>query len=290
LPLTDDINSLVEHIQTNKPDLVFNLIDTFRGQAFSQMNIMALLDLLGVCYTGSGSQAYGLSMDKALTKSILMSCKIPVPRFQVAYKNKIHLDAGLIYPLIVKPLYDGGSYGITNESVVYSSSAVEERVGYILNTYHQPSILEEYVEGREIHAAVLGDKSPIVMPLCEIDFQNFPNSLHRIRSFQSKWNINSFEYQNTALICPAPLPDEAEILIKKIAAESHKALGCRDYSRIDIRLDNDNKPYVLEVNTNPLISSNSSFIVSLQQSGRGYLDFISSLINSALERKGNLVY
>jgi D-alanine-D-alanine ligase len=284
-PLTDDVNELLFHFQMSKPDLVFNLIDDFRGQIILQMNIIALFDLLGLSYTGSGPLAFGLSMDKALTKSILGARGIPIPRFQVAYKTKFHLDADFSFPVIVKPLYEGGSYGISNESVIRNLSAVEARVSYIQDTYHQPSIVEDYIDGREIIVSILGNDPPIVLPLCEMGFLNYPGSLYKIRNFQSKWIIDTFEYLNTALICPAALPSEVENIIKEIALKSHLAVGCRDYSKVDIRLDKYNRPYVIDVNTNPLISSNSSFIFSLEQSGRNYLDFIASLIDIAKERK-----
>ncbi len=289
LPLTDDINELLAHFKMSKPDLIFNLIDDFRGQIILQMNIIALFDLLGLNYTGSGPQAFGLSTDKALTKSILSAQGIPIPRFQVAYKTKFHLAADLSFPVIVKPLYEGGSYGISNESVISDLSAVEARVSYIQDTYHQPSIVEDFIDGREIIVSILGNDPPTVLPLCEIGFLNFPSSLHKIRNFQSKWMIDTFEYLNTALICPAPLPSEVENIIKEIALKSHLAVGCRDYSKVDIRLDNNNRPYVVDVNTNPFISSNSSFIFSLEQSGRNYIDFIASLIDIALKRKSSLI-
>jgi D-alanine-D-alanine ligase len=284
MAVTDDVGALLERLREGRPAVVFNLCESFRGESLPQANVAALLELLGVCYTGSGPEALGVSTDKALAKAVLAAHGIPVPRYQVAYWTELRLDPSLPFPVIVKPLYEDGSYGITGESVVGSAEALAARVEYIHETYRQPSIVEEFIEGREVNAAVLGSDPAEVLPLSEIEFRDFPPPMPRICGFEAKWQADSFEYQNTVPVCPASLPSVVEEAIRDIALRSHLALGCRDYSRVDFRLDRMLRPYVIEVNANPDISPDAGYVRSLQCSGRNFTDFVAALIRSSLER------
>jgi D-alanine-D-alanine ligase len=285
MAVTDDVGALLERLREGRPAVVFNLCESFRGESLPQANVAALLELLGVCYTGSGPEALGVSTDKALAKAVLAAHGIPVPRYQVAYWTELRLDPSLPFPVIVKPLYEDGSYGITGESVVGSAEALAARVEYIHETYRQPSIVEEFIEGREVNAAVLGSDPAEVLPLSEIEFRDFPPPMPRIYSFRAKWVTGSFEYQNTIPTCPISLPEEVDAAIKDVALRSHLALGCRDYSRVDIRVAADWKPYVIEVNANPDTTVTDCFMRSVLQSGRTFTEFVACLIDGALKTR-----
>jgi D-alanine-D-alanine ligase len=301
IPLKEDVVELIHRIQDLHPALIFNLCESFRGESLPQMNIAGLLELLRIPYTGSGPLAIGLSQDKALTKGILSSHKIPVPKYQVISTPDFEVDPRLNhsasreekqvfereelpFPLIVKPLYEDASLGITNQAVVSSLEALQQRVCYILARYQQPAIVEEYIEGREINAAVFGNAPARVLPLSEIDFSRFPPHLYKICSYEAKWMKESFEFQNAVPICPAALPTEVETRIVEIALKTYRIMGCRDYARIDLRLDATFKPYVIEVNTNPDISPEAGFTRSILKSGRTYTDFIRELLGFVWER------
>ncbi|HWP46394.1 MAG TPA: hypothetical protein VNM22_04450 [Candidatus Limnocylindrales bacterium] len=304
IPLEEDVGELILRIQDLNPDVIFNLCESFRGESLPQMNIAGVLELLRIPYTGSGPLAIGLSQDKALTKGILSSYKIPVPKYQVLSTPEFEVDLSLSnsssreetqvfreeelpFPLIVKPLYEDASLGIDNGAVVNSLEALRQRVRYILDRYRQPAIIEEYIQGREINAAVFGNAPARVLPLSEVDFSRFPPHLHRICSYEAKWVKESFEFQNTIPICPAILPLEVETQIVEIALKAYHTMGCRDYARIDLRLDATLNPYVIEVNTNPDISPEAGFIRSILKSGRTYTDFIRELLGFVLERSGD---
>ncbi len=304
IPLEEDIGELIRRVQDLSPALIFNLCESFRGESLPQMNIAGILELLRIPYTGSGPLAIGLSQDKALTKGILSSYKIPVPKYQVISTPEFEVDFGLNnsssreerqilrkkelpFPLIVKPLYEDASLGIDNGAVVNSLEALRQRVHYVLNRYRQPAIIEEYIQGREINVAVFGNVPARVLPLSEIDFSRFPPDLYKICSYEAKWVKESFEFQNTIPICPAVLPVEVETQIVEIALKTYHIIGCRDYARIDLRLDATFKPYVIEVNTNPDISPEAGFIRSVLKSGRTYTDFIRELLGFVLERSHN---
>lgn len=287
LPVSDDIDALILELKSFDPDLAFNLADGFRRENLPQLVIPALLENLCLPYTGSDLRALGLSTDKALAKSILAAHGIRVPRHQVAYKDKFSLADDFSFPVIVKPLYEDGSYGITGESVVYSESDVMERVSHVMDKYHQPSIVEEFIEGREITAAVFGNTPPIVLPLCEMEFRDFTESRKKIYGFEAKRIEGSFEYRNIVPVCPAPLPRGVELDVKDIVLRAHVALGCRDYSNVDLRLDREFRPYVLEVNANPCVAPITEYVSSLKESGRSYQEFVQMLIDAACERGPN---
>jgi D-alanine-D-alanine ligase len=288
LPLDQDILDGMIRLRDLNSALVFNLCESFREESLSQMNIPGVLELMGIPYTGSGPLSIGLSQDKALTKDILTSHKIPVPAYQVISGSDFELSGALSFPLIVKPLFEDASLGIDNKAVVRSFEALERRIQYVVDKYRQPAIVEAFIEGREINVAIFGNTPATVLPLSEIDFSRFPSELYKICSYEAKWVKDSFEYQNTIPICPAVLPKEVEAQVQEIALRTYNVMGCRDYARVDMRLDAALNPYVIEVNTNPDISPEAGFARSILKSGRTYTEFINQLIEFVIARcKGN---
>ena len=152
--------------------------------------------------------------------------------------------------------------------------------------YRQPALVEEYIDGRELNVAVfITSESTEVLPISEIVFQ-FPPGIPKITSYTAKWMESSEEYKKSVGVCPSQLPEEVQERVKSLASECIKASGCRDYARVDMRLDQNNQPYVIEVNANPDISPGAGFMRSFSASGRTYEDFVKNVLDWTLQRKG----
>ena len=270
-------------------DIVFNLCEGLDGNVEGEAWIPAFLDILGIPYTGSDSFTLALCLDKGKTKDILFANNIPTPRYQIFTNVIQRISTDLIFPLIVKPVHEDASVGIALDSVVNDESQLMERVGHILDNYRQPALVEEYIEGRELNVAVIGNGDYIsVFPISEILF-NFDKDTVRIVDYEAKWINDSKMYGRTKGVCPATLSDEVERKIDEYAVKVYNLMGCRDYARIDFRL-RDDTPYVLEVNPNPGINVDSGFVRSAEASGLSHDDLIKNILNAAVERTGVFIY
>ena len=278
----NNIVDLVSELRTYDPRVVINLCESVFGESHLEMSIPCLLELLRIPYTGSSSLSLGLCQNKGLAKDVLTAHGIPTPKYRVIFSGEEEIS-GLSYPLMVKPLREDASIGISEESVVREDVELRTRVKYIRENYHQPALVEEYIEGRELNVAILGNDPPQVLPISEILFLNMGADQPKLVNYQAKWVEESDAYKSTKPVCPAPLAPLLRDLVASTALKAYKVLGCRDYARIDIRL-RDGVPYVLEANPNPDISPGVGFHRSLKAAGIAYEDFIRRLINFALNR------
>lgn len=280
-----NIIRLITFLQNEKPDVIFNLCESVDNNAIHEMHIAGIYELLGIQYTGSPALTLGTALNKVRVKEILLSHGISTPRFQIMKSaSRLILNENLSYPLIVKPSREDASIGITNDSVVYTQSELRKRVRYIVEQYDQPALVEEYIDGRELNVAVLGNLKPEVLPISEIDMSTLPKDYPRIITYNAKWLKGTEEYENTKGVCPADLPPELEREIKGLALQAYQLIGCRDYARIDVRLSKDQRPYVLEVNPNPDISDDAGFARSARAAGLTFEQFVGKVVESALER------
>jgi len=284
LEAKEDLPDLVQKILAAKPALVFNLCEEFFGQTRMEMNIAALLELLDIPFTGSSAFVLGLSQDKGKTKAILAYNNIPTPPYQVWQLGKDELLAGLRFPLIVKPLREDASLGIDNDSLVADGRSLKEQIQKIYRVYGEPVLIEEYIEGRELNVSIIGNKSPRVLPISEIDFSSLAPGLPKICGYAAKWMEDSHEFCHTVPRCPAELPPEIEKEVLRLSLEAYQIMECRDYGRVDIRLSQGGIPYVLEVNANPDISPDAGLIRSAKAAGFSYQEFIGHLVELALAR------
>jgi D-alanine-D-alanine ligase len=285
MAIRDDILSAVHWLKEIRPDVVFNLCESVYGNTCWEMNIPALLDLFRIPYTGSSSLTLGLCQDKGRVKDILTSQGILTPRYKIFDRGVNHIR-GNIFPIIVKPLHEDGSLGISKESVVFDDETLARRIQYVIEKYHQPALVEEFIEGRELNVSLVEmNGKTAVLPISEIDYSEFPEGVPKICGYEAKWIIESFEYQKSKPICPAPLEWVMKKRVEHIAIKVFKLFGCRDYARVDIRIDRDGKIYVLEVNPNPDISSQSGMTRAIKVQGMAYTEFIGGLIERALQRK-----
>jgi len=284
LNIKDDIRTLLQDIKRNKPDIIFNFVELYRENARNEMNIVALLELLKIPFTGAPPMALANCQSKIFTKRLLLTLNIKTPRFIILKKMPKIFRHSLKYPLIVKPAYEDASVGIENESIVENVEKLRERTEYIFKYFEQPALIEEFIEGRELNIAILGDLEPVALPISEIDFSEMPDYLHNIVSYQAKWDPKHEAYHKTIPICPAKLPKRIEKRAKEIALKAFKVMGCRDYARVDIRLSKDNQLFVLEVNPNPDLTEGAGFMRSAETSGLRYVEALKEIINLAGKR------
>jgi len=280
-----DFFRLIDYLRSEKPDLVFNLVECVENLAIQEMNVAGVYELIKVPYTGAGPLALGIALNKPKVKEILSYHGIKTPKFQVFHPaDKIVLREDMGYPAIVKPSREDASVGIADSSVVYNPGDLRKRVRYIFEEFEQPALVEQYIDGRELNVAILGYKNPIVLPVSEIDFSGLTAGMHKIVSYEAKWIHGSVEFEGTKGVCPASLTPLQETRLKDIALRCFHIIGCRDYARVDFRVTKENVPYVLEVNPNPDISDDAGFARSARTYGLTFPEIVGKIVDSALER------
>lgn len=280
-----EVDSVIHWLQEIRPDVVFNLCESVYGDARLEMNIPALLDLLRIPYTGSPPLTLGLCQDKGKVKDILSSHGILTPKYRV-FDQAVGVIKGNFYPIIVKPLHEDGSLGISNKSVVYSDEALNRQVRYVIEKYRQPALVEEFIDGRELNVGLMDTNGKVeVLPISEIDYSEFPEGVPKICGYEAKWVQDSVEYQKSRPICPAPLEWALQKQVEHLAVRVFKLFGCRDYARVDMRIDREGRVYVLEVNPNPDISPPSGMARAIRAQGMTYAEFIGKVIERALQRR-----
>lgn len=287
LEVQTNLSDLLRKILDAQVDVVFNLCEEFAGKTSLEMNVAAILELLNIPFTGSPAFVLGLTQDKGKTKSILAHAGIPTPNYQIWYPGEKDNPIKINYPVIVKPLKEDASLGIDNESLVKDESSLQRQVKKIHQNYNEPALLEEYIDGRELNVSIIGNSEPRALPISEIDFSSLPPDLPKICGYAAKWENQSLEFRHTLPICPAPLSPEVEKKVVEISLKVYQIMECRDYARVDIRLDAQGTPYILEVNANPDISPDAGLIRSAKAAGFSYEEFIGYIVELAKERKFN---
>lgn len=278
--------SLFSYFRKNSVDMVFNIAEGKYGK-FRESEVPAVLDYLNIPYTGSDTFSLALALNKALTKRILKAENIPTPDFQVFSKGDEELSSELKFPLIVKPNCEGSAKGISKSNVVDNRKDLFAKIDEVISTYKQEALVEEFIEGKELTVGILENGKTTILPILEIDFSSCKNSGEYFYTWRMK------EYQgNTELglvptfHCPARLDKATQERVREAALRTHRAIGCVDISRTDIRLDKDNTPYVLEINPLPgLDPKESNFPIMAYAAGMKYEDLIEAILMSASERK-----
>ncbi len=284
--MNGDVKRLIAFIEEQKPDIIFNLCEQLGDESTHEMHVAGIYEIMDVPYTGASAFALGSCLNKVRTKEILKAHDLPTPRFAL-FQHLSDLpgeDFDLRFPLIVKPAHEDASIGIENASIVDSLAALRKRIRYIFQEYDQPALVEEYIDGRELNVAILGNRRPIILPISEIDFSGLPEDYPKIVSYNAKWMEGTPEYVGTEGKCPADVPAETEKLAKEMALKAFQIMGLRDYGRIDMRLDKKGNLFILEVNPNPDISDDAGFARSARAHGLKFEDIISKIVQYALAR------
>ncbi len=280
-----DIVRFVKFLEESKPDIIFNLVESVGNKSIHEMHAVGLFELMEIPYTGSEPLVLGTALNKVRVKEILLFRGLNTPGYQlIGSPVKYVLDPSLKFPLIVKPAAEDASIGIEAKSIVQSPAELRRRVRHIYEEYDQPALVEEYIDGRELNVGILGNRKPVVFPISEIDMSTLPKQYPKIISYNAKWLKGSDEYEHTKGVCPADLPEEIAARVREMALGAYRAVGCRDYARVDFRLDAGGVPYILEVNPNPDLSDDAGFARSGKAQGYTFDQLIGKILECVLER------
>lgn len=270
-----------------KPDAVFNISEGLRGES-RESHIPAMLEMLRIPYTGSGPLTLAIALNKALTHQLLSAHGVPSPSFQVFERAEEGVDEKLRFPLVVKPLSEGSSKGIRGSSLVKDEESLRRQISWVIKTYHQPAIVEEFLPGRELTIGLIGNEEPLVLPIVEILLDRLPRGASPLYSYEAKWVWDVPEKPLDVHRCPADVPKSLEEEIRLVATKTFKALNCRDVCRIDMRLDENDEPRVLEVNPLPGLMPNPDAHSCLPEAARAagftYDQLICTILWQALKR------
>jgi len=266
-------------------DLIFNLTESFGGDDTKEMNVVAYVDLLGLRYTGAGPHAIFMSQDKSIAKKIFAFHGIKTPFFATSYRGRTEHAHDISFPLIVKPSWEDGSIGIDAGSVVKNVKEMMERISYIQEEFDSPALIEEYIEGREIYAGILGSyEQTQVLPLVELDLSKLPEGTPKIASYDVKFEKNTEAYKLTKSAIAEGLDEETRKRLEDTALAAYRALKLRDYGRIDMRLAPSGDVYVIEANPNPWLASRQEFAMAAKAHGLSYTEMIGSIVDLAMSR------
>ncbi|HYR87193.1 MAG TPA: ATP-grasp domain-containing protein [Terriglobia bacterium] len=288
----DGAIQLIEFLERDQPDFVFNLCSAKLGRNKLHMGITAIYDLFATLYVGSSALTLGLTSNKGISKALFRAGGVPTPRGTIVDDfNKLNVVDGLKPPWIVKPLTGGGSSGIDRGSVVYDDSGLRARVEFVLEKWRQPALVEEFIEGREFTVALLAQSSSefTTLPIVEILFDNFPERSPHIFSYAAKWSSESLEYCATSSKCPADLDSGLEENIRRAVLSAAQVVDLKDYGRIDVRVRrDDNAVFVIDVNASPDIGADSDFVLAAKASGRTYAQVVCQVLQCAIDRYDGL--
>lgn len=271
-----------------KLDLVFNNAEGIYGKD-RELQLPAMMEMLQIPYTGSGPLTQGFSLNKAKAKQVLMSEGIPTAPFQIMDGKNFELNKNLKYPLIVKPIAQGSSMGITNKSVVRDLASLKKQVNKIVKAFNQPALIEPFLEGREFSVAMLGN--PLKpLPIIEPNHKILPKNYLPFDSFEVKWYFEE-QGHNDYLMCPAKVDAGMKKKIEDICDRVCKALDVRDWCRIDLKCDKAGNPYVLEINSPaglmpPEMSMTSYFPLAARTVGMDYKTLLYEILKTAAKRYG----
>lgn len=284
--MSDDLDRFLAYLKAMQPDVIFNMVESLGDNAIHEMHVAGIYELLNISYTGSGPWTLGTCLNKARTKEIMQFNGIPTAKFKLveSVEELNEQTLGLSFPIIVKPSAEDASVGIDNKSIVTTFAGLKERTAFIINKFREAALIEEYIEGRELNVAVMGNDPAEVLPISEIDFSGLPADYPKIVTYDAKWMDGTAEFVGTKGVCPAVLPPEVELEVKEAARRAYKLMECRDYARVDIRLSKELKPFVLEVNPNPDLSSDAGFFRSIKTSGLSYAEGIAKIVGFAASR------
>ncbi len=283
-----DLPSVIAELTIDRPDCVVNFCEGFAGRTAAEAHWAGVLELLGIPYTGSPPECLGLVRDKARLKTLLRGAGLPTAPFvridagETLPRDPLAnwLDAG---PLFVKPAAEDASLGIGPESVVTDWSALERQVASVVQRYAS-ALVEPFIDGREFNVAVIALPEPRTLPLAEIEFRASAAIGWPIVTYESKWFSGSDADLATPVLCPAVVEPDLARRIEQIVLAAFRVAGCRDYARVDLRLDREGNPLILEVNANNDAGPSAGFALALRHARIDYNHFVEKLVETAVCR------
>jgi D-alanine-D-alanine ligase len=283
LGVHDDLRDIRRAVTDWKPHIAFNLLEGFDDIVIFDQNVVSHLELLKLPYTGCNPRGLLLARDKSLSKKLLAYHRISVPEFEVFRVGRpVRRPKRLTFPLMVKSLTQEASIGISQASVVDSDEKLAERVAFIHQSIGTAALVEQYIEGRELYVGILGNQTLQALPVWELFFSNMPPDARRIATDRVKWSV---KYQKKYGIDSGPAKDLTEADAEKIqhlCKRAYRALELSGFARIDLRLDEAGRAWVLEANPNPQIARGEDFAASAEKAGITYEGVLQRIINLGL--------
>jgi D-alanine-D-alanine ligase len=261
--------------------VVFNQCESIPGIPHSEHEAARIIESRGFVYTGSTPDVLRIAGNKIRTKRIIDAHDIPTPAWKV-YSEPV-ADDWHLYPAIVKTTFEHCSMGLNSESVVLNRGELESRIAFILESYRQPAMVEDFIDGREYHVPLWGNGTVKMLPAVEMDFAAFKDIHDRLCTYDSKFEPCSLHYNKIESHIPAPLSEEAVRKLEEICLRAYRAVGCRDYARLDVR-ERAGMFYVLDVNPNADLSADASIACSAEHLGISYPEMLHHLVELAANR------
>jgi len=286
----NNLNQAIKILQDGKIDLIFNVGERLNNSSLLEPHIASLFDAFQIPYTGSNPFTLGLCIDKIRVKKLLSYHNIPTAKWDYVYSLDEEINSELKYPLIIKPANTDNSIGIDNNSIVTNKVELKKQLEYVVNQLKRPALIEEYLEGDEYDVSIMGSEQEdlTVLPLSRTNFQNLPTGYWHICPFEYKFE-EATVYKKNIIVQRPPKKVNKKLLslITEIAIDTYNILDCHDYGRVEIKLDKDNNPYVLELNPNPSINLGDCLPEVGKLSGLDYGQFLEKIIHSAIQRYKN---
>ncbi len=286
LPLASDLLAFQRRLRRLMPDVVFNQYDDVVYGAKYEMRLAAVVRMMGFPITGSPALALGLCREKYSTACLLAGQGIPIPGETAMLTSIRQVDEHeWEFPLIVQASQEHCGLGLDRNSVVHSKKALREKVRQVVREFNQPALAQKFLPGREFNVGLVGGNKLRVMPLAEVDYSKLPDDIPPIMSYAAKNMENTVEYKNTSVQCPAQnVEPEVAKRIGQVAARAFRAVGGWGYGRVDIRLDEQGNPKVLDINCNPLLDEGVGLARSAERAGLKWSKLLKLIVNAALER------
>lgn len=278
-------------VAVGKVDLVFNLAEGLAGKADREAHVPMLCEILGLPYTGPGPLSSALILNKGRAKEIWRANNVKTAPWQVFSDPNTKLNKDLSYPLIVKPNSEGSGIGIKSNSIVKNAQELKKAVTKVVKQYRQDALVESYLSGREFTVAIIGNgEHAITLPIVEINFDSFPKDAPRVDTYEAKfvYGVTGQADATKTEFCPAPLTPKLEDTINALALSAYKTIGCRDFGRVDLRMDGQGQVYVMEINHPPGLMSDpeesSFFTIAARVHGWSFEKLIDQIIKCATKR------
>jgi len=283
IPFTRDVSAFMQKLKKSRAEMAINLCESLDDDPRFIGHPAAVLELLGIPFSGSPSAALMLTTDKVITKCLLRANGIRTPEYLIC-DDAVNFDPqGLGFPVIVKPVLQDASIGIDQDSIFGDTRELGKRIRELFDRFGT-LLVEEYVAGREFNVSIFGYPSPRVLPLAEIDFSEFPPELYPIVGYRAKWDASSFEFLHTPREFPHDLSPVLQQRIEATAVTCFKLLMLRDYGRVDMRIDDHGQIHVLEVNANPCLSPDAGFAAAVGEAGMTYSEMVGGLVGFMAQR------
>jgi D-alanine-D-alanine ligase len=283
LAIYDDVDLVRQKLETFAPDILFNLVEQFRNNPGFDQNIVSFFEMQGLPFTGCGATGLTLCKHKGISKKILHYHGIHVPHFVVIPRGqRIGRPKHLKFPILVKPVKEEASYGISQASFVGTDEQFRERVGFIHEKHNADAIAEQYIDGRELYVSLMGNVRLTVFPIREMIFGEVPPNEPKIATYSAKWDEEYRKRKGLRNEFVEGLDPALVSHIEQTCKRIYRLLTIDGYARMDLRLSGDNQVYFIEANPNPILADDEDFALSAGKAGLPYPQLIERIVRQGM--------